>query len=78
MRRRLGILGLLGGLVAGCNPPDVAPMTPPGVQLPTVQDEGSEALGENLSQGTVQPSNEAPGSRQPNPERSQATPNREP
>jgi len=59
--RRLGYLSVVGFLALGCSPPEVAPMTPPGVAFPRVQDEGSEALGEKLSQGTIQPSNVAPG-----------------
>jgi hypothetical protein len=59
--RRLGYLSVVGFLALGCSPPEVAPMTPPGVTFPRVQEEGAEALGEKLSQGTIQPSNVAPG-----------------
>ncbi len=62
--RRLGYLSFFGFVIAGCSPPEVAPMTPPGVAFPRTQDEGAEALGEKLSQGTVQPSNVAPGAAQ--------------
>lgn len=66
MRLRLGFAGLVCLASWGCNePPEIGPMTPPGVTFPRVVDEGSEALGEKLSQGTVQPSNVAPGGAPP-------------
>lgn len=61
MRRRLGILSVLGLTVWGCGPPEIAPMTPPGVAFPRATEEAAEALGETMSRGNVQATNVAPG-----------------
>ncbi|MDB5349429.1 MAG: hypothetical protein JWN86_676 [Planctomycetota bacterium] len=69
MRRRLGALSLLSVLglaIWGCGPPQVVPMTPPGIvyQKPPASEEMG-AMGEVQSRATVQPANTAPISPSP-------------
>ena len=64
MRRRLrllSILSVLGLAIWGCGPPQVVPMTPPGMTYQRVATDVMEAQGEVQSRGSVQNSGSAPG-----------------
>ena len=54
MRSRKGrALAALGLAVAGCGPPEIVPMTPPGVPYRRIAAEGMEAEGEQRNKGVI-------------------------
>ncbi len=65
MRFRTGVLFAAGLTLWGCGPPEIVPMTPPGVSAPRVvnEDEEAQAIGERKAQGAIAPPTPPPASK---------------